>query len=260
MSERVFPTQRVQELETPAAWVEAHRRYYTNLVRHPESGDFLVLNPTTMDLEAPVLRLSAKAFKGKLTTLDPAKVKSADQWLTEYSKMYSNLLFRPSDHKMLVLNPATLDVRAPVAEFQQVGAGEDALVNVNSADEELRARGEVHLEALRAERQKTADDLSRTFRETEQTLLETVAEWRHADTETRDTKALQHRIGQLQVTLARLDDERRQARYPRRYITNMSIPRLMTQPETRDESKMEIFRTVHMTLDPSDRIIGEDMA
>lgn len=259
MGERVFPTQRLQELETPAAWVEAHRRFYTNLVRHPESGDFLVLNPATMDLDAPALRLPAKAFKGKLTTLDPAKVRSADQWLTEYSKMYSNLLFRPSDNKMLVLSPTTLDVRAPVAEFQQTGSGLDALLGIASTNEEVRASAEAHMETLQKAREAAIDEATQAFRQMEQTLLETVAEWRQAK-EDGVRAGLVARIGQLQADLVRLDDQRRQARYPHRYITNMSIPRLMTQPETRDESKLDIFRTIHMVTDPKDRIIEEGTA
>lgn len=259
MGERMFPPQRAQELEKPAAWIEAHRRYYVNLVRHPESGEFLVLN-TSMDIETPALRLPAKAFQRKMTVLDPAKVKSADQWLSEYPKMYANLIYRPSDHKMLVLSPATMDVRAPVAEFQPTHSGQDALVSMTSVDEEVRARAGEHLKHLQSERERVAHDLYDEFRTTEQALLEAVTEWRNADAETRVLQGLTQRVGKLQVTLARLDDQRRQARYPHRYISNISIPRLMIAPETHDESKQEIFRTVLMVTTPKDRIIGEGTA
>ena len=128
--DRVFPRERAQQLENPAAWVEAHRRFYINLVRDSKNGDFLVLDPASLDESAPLVRMPSKAFKGKLTTIDPAKVKSGEQWLTEYTKMYSNLLFRPSDRKMLVLDPATLDVRAPTAEYEQPRSGHDALLDL----------------------------------------------------------------------------------------------------------------------------------
>lgn len=259
MSERVFPRSRVQELEQPFAWVDAHRRFYTNLVRHPTSGDFLVLDPETMDLEAPVLRLPSKAFKGKLTTIDPAKIHSADQWLTEYAKLYSNLLFRPSDNTMLVLNPSTLDVKSPVAKFKQVGTGIDALIGVTSNNEKVRASSEAHLEALQKIRHDAVDVATQTFRDIEQVLLKAVAGWRNASEDGVRTDLLTQ-IGQLQVDMARLDDQRRHARYPHRYITNISIPRQMTHPETRDESKLELFRTVHMTTNPNDRLIVKDTA
>lgn len=259
MSERMFPPQRAQELEKPAAWIEAHRRYYVNLVRHPESGEFLVLN-TSMDIETPALRLPAKGFLRKLTVLDPAKVKSADQWLSEYKKLYANLIYRPSDRKMLVLSPTTLDVRAPVAEFQSAHSGPDALVAVSSVDEEVRARASEHLKHLQTNRDVAAQELYTEFRAKEQELLEAVTEWRNADTETRVLQGLTQRVGRLQVELAHMDDQRRQARYPYRYISNMSIPRLMTAPETRDESIQEIFRTVHMVATPADRIIEEGTA
>jgi hypothetical protein len=175
------------------------------------------------------------------------------KWYFYKKKNYVNLLQR-EDGALLVLDPKTMDPQTPAKTFLRKKGQSDALVAVYN--EELRATAAAHMDALEATRKEASDAAGKAFREAEQEMLAAVAEWR-VQTNTSDRTVAAKRVGALQAQLVALDEARRQAAYPQRFVRSEKLSYVALDYTLHKESAVPyaIYVTKHLQSSAADRLI-----
>jgi hypothetical protein len=188
--------------------------------------------------------------------IHPNKIETIDDWIKGTAKRYGNLILRKSDGAMLVLDPTTLDASAPVKTFPRTKAI-DAIAYLNTGDvPQLREQAATRMATLTSERNAAVETTNEVFRAKEKELLEKHQQWRNAETES-DRTIVATEIGILQKELATLDTQRRQATFPKRYILEKEMKRIILDDDTGQKrtAQRTVFGVNYAMTDAKDREI-----
>jgi hypothetical protein len=188
--------------------------------------------------------------------IHPNKVTNVDDWIKGTAKRYGNLILRPSDGAMLVLDPTTMDVSSPVKTFERTKAI-DAIGYLNQgADPQLREQSATRMATLASERSAATESINELFRAKERELLERHSQWKLAENSA-IRSSLATEIGSLQKDLAELDLQRRQATFPKRYILEKELKRIVLDDDSgmKRTAQRSVFAVNNATTDAKDRAI-----
>lgn len=188
--------------------------------------------------------------------VQPAKVTNTDDWIKGAAKRYGNLILRDSDGAMLVLDPVTQDVSAPAKIFPRTKAI-DAIAYLNQgADPQLREQAATRMTALTSSRSTETESLNEQFRAKEKELLEKHQQWKLAE-QSAARGAIATEIGVLQHDLSELDKARRQATFPKRYLIEKEMKRVVLDDDTGQKrmAQRSVFGVNLATTDAKDREI-----
>lgn len=188
--------------------------------------------------------------------INPAKIETVGDWIKGTTKRYGNLVMRKTDGAMLVLDPMTLDASAPVKTFPRTKAI-DAIAYLNQGQvAQLREQAATRMTTLTSERNAAVKNTNEVFRAKEKELLEKHQQWRNAENDgTRSSVATE--IGILQKELAELDTQRRQETFPKRYVIEKEMKRVILDDDTGQKriAQRTVFGVNHATTDAKDREI-----
>jgi hypothetical protein len=188
--------------------------------------------------------------------LQPAKVTNIDDWIKGAAKRYGNLILRDSDGAMLVLDPATMDVSAPAKIFPRTKAI-DAIAYLNQGtDAQLREQAATRMATLSSSRSSETEAFNEQFRAKEKELLEKHQQWKLAE-HSAARGAIATEIGTLQHELSELDKARRQATFPKRYLIEKEMKRVVLDDDTGQKrlAQRSVFGVNLATTDAKDREI-----
>lgn len=190
-------------------------------------------------------------------TIAPSKISTLDDWVKARAKKYANLQVRESDGALLVLDPETLDSTSPVKTILRTKAIDAVEYLINGKDKELRAQAQTRMESLSKERFAKSTAAADEFREKQRILLSKHTEWVHSESEV-DRIRLATEIGELQKELALHDGESRRALFPKRYILEKELRRVLLDDDSgqKREAARNIFCIINATTDAKDREVS----
>lgn len=208
-------------------------------------------SPNTVPAQQKKRKATRKVAKQR--TIPPDSVTDKAKWYFYKKKNYANLVQR-EDGALLVLDPKTLDPQTPAKTFLRKKGQADALVAVYN--EELRASATAHMTTLEEARREATDAAGKAFREVEQEMLATVAEWR-LQANPSDRAVAAKRVGALQAQLVALDEARRNAAYPQRFVRNEKLSYMALDYTLHKESAVPyaVYVTKHLQSSAADRLI-----
>ncbi len=193
----------------------------------------------------------------RLPTIAPAKIETIDDWIKGKAKKYANLVIRDADGALLVLNPESLDITSPVKTIQRTRAVDAIDYLNNGRNKELRVQSQTRMETLAKERLAKAAPANDQFREKERELLAKHAEWKVAEVPS-DKIRIATEIGVLQKELSTLDNESRQALFPKRFLQEKEFKRVILDDDTGQKrfAQRNVFVINTAQTDAHDRAIA----
>ncbi len=193
----------------------------------------------------------------RLPTIAPAKIETIDDWIKGKAKKYANLVIRDADGALLVLNPETLDSTSPVKTIQRTKAIDAIDYLNNGRNKELRVQSQTRMDTLAKERHAKAAPANDQFREKERQLLAKHVEWKVAE-QLSDKIRIATEIGILQKELSALDNESRQALFPKRFLQEKEFKRIILDDDTGQKrfAQKNVFVINTAQTDAHDRAIA----
>jgi hypothetical protein len=165
---------------------------------------------------------------GKLA--DPSKINDNTTWVQYYNAKYANLRIREKDGAYLVYDPTKYKTN-PLKTLSEepvkvinVKKGYDAIVLANvGSTKELRDKGGEKLRTLETSAKGIFDELTKTYKMNESSLLEKIDEVKITEDLVERVKLIKE-IGKLQHELAVLDEKRSNVLYPVRMLIDHTVP------------------------------------
>ncbi len=195
----------------------------------------------------------------------PDRVTNIETWV-QYSKRYINIVRRPRDGALLVLNPANMDLENPAKEIPFTKAVDAIAYLATGENSNIRAQAATRMATIASERATAIQVLNTTIRQKQRELLDVHRSWVMAtasqNQDSATAVAAATAAAALQRELADLDRLRQETRYPHRFIQSRQIARMDLDYETKDERIMGMQCLNVMNTVAADRqiLIGGDTA